>query len=54
MGNVCINTLKAEGTPSQVDELIGKLPEHFSNSFIINDVFATESKATASITIDSL
>lgn len=53
MGNVCINTVYAEGTPSQVDDLIGRLSACFGKTLQVNDIFAIESKATASLSVDS-
>lgn len=53
MGNICINTINAEGTPLQVDELVGKLSGYFEDNLDINDVFATEFKATASLSVCS-
>lgn len=52
MGNVCINTINAEGTPSQVDDLIGRLSACFGKALQVNDIFAIESKATASLSVD--
>jgi hypothetical protein len=53
MSNICINTLNAEGTPGQVDELLRKLSDSFGGSFDINDDFATEEKGYATLTLTS-
>lgn len=53
MANICMNTLNAEGTPKQIEELKEKLSEAFGYNLVIDDDFAVEEKAYATLSISS-
>lgn len=53
MANVCINTIDAEGTSSQIDQLIEKLSETFGVDLDINDNFGDDAKSYASLQVNS-
>ncbi len=54
MPNICINTVYAEGTPTQVDELIQKLSDTYDKYLYVVDNFSIDNKAVATLTLRSL
>ncbi|MBF0648696.1 hypothetical protein IR083_07675 [Dysgonomonas sp. GY75] len=51
MSNICINTINAEGTPSQIEEFIEKISQKFGDYLDINDNFENRDKAYLNLTL---
>jgi len=53
MSNICVNTINAEGSPSQMEEFIEKMSTKFEDDLHVDDDFATKETGYATLTLSS-